>query len=512
MKVIKILTIILLIVLISLVGFCGVFTQVQNRMEDQVKDYSLAIDLNGARVLRLQANTDSEEVIKDADGNEVELEEELTDEQLQERGYTKETVFNNSEDVMNIDNYNKAKSIIEKRIEKYNDSGINVYDFCDYEIAVEESTGDILVKLPENTYTDDVIEEITTTGKFELLDKDTKEVLLNNDDIKEARVMYNNSTGSGTTVYLEIDFTKEGTKKLEELSSTTYATKSTDDTEAESDENTTNSTESAENTTSENTENTTSEDTENTESTEEEQKEVVMQIDGTDIMTTSFDEPIRTGIMTLSVGTATTDIETLNSNVQNASRIANVLTTGNLPIQYDLNDNKYVQSDITIDMIKYAVIAVLAIVILGIIVWLFRFKLNGLLAGFSYIGLIAGLLLIIRYTNVMISLQGLLGIAVILVLNYVFINKFLSKINKNKDKNNKNRITKEMVTIAEKETYKDFFIKIIPICIVTVTFALVQWIPISSFGMIMFWGLVLIAVYNYFITGSLLKIKVEKKK
>lgn len=504
MKVIKILTIILLIVLISLVEFCGVFTQVQNRMENQVKDYSLAIDLNGARVLRLQANTDSQEVIKDADGNEVELEEELTDEQLQERGYTKEKVFNNSEEVMNIDNYNKAKSIIEKRIEKYNDSGINVYDFCDYEINVEESTGDILIQLPENTYTDDIIEEITTTGKFELLDKDTKDVLLNNDDIKEAKVMYNNSTRSGTSVYLEIDFTKEGTKKLEDLSSTTYATKSTDDTDTESNENTTNSAENDENTTSENT---TSEGEENTESTEEEQKEVVMQIDGTDIMTTSFDEPIRTGIMTLSVGNATTDIEMLNSSVQNASRIANVLSTGNLPIQYDLNDNKYVQSDITTDMIKYAVIVVLAIVILGIIVWLFRFKLNGLLAGFSYIGLIAGLLLIIRYTNVMISLQGLLGIAVILVLNYVFINKFLSKINKDK-----NKITKEMVTIAQKETYIEFFIKIIPICIVTVIFALVQWIPISSFGMIMFWGLVLIAVYNYFITGSLLKIKVEKKK
>lgn len=504
MKVIKILTIILLIVLISLVGFCGVFTQVQNRMENQVKDYSLAIDLNGARVLRLQANTDSQEVIKDADGNEVELEEELTDEQLQEKGYTKEKVFNNSEEVMNIDNYNKAKSIIEKRIEKYNDSGINVYDFCDYEINVEESTGDILIQLPENTYTDDIIEEITTTGKFELLDKDTKDVLLNNNDIKEAKVMYNNSTRSGTSVYLEIDFTKEGTKKLEDLSSTTYATKSTDDTDTESNENTTNSAENDENTTSENT---TSEGEENTESTEEEQKEVVMQIDGTDIMTTSFDEPIRTGIMTLSVGNATTDIEMLNSSVQNASRIANVLSTGNLPIQYDLNDNKYVQSDITTDMIKYAVIVVLAIVILGIIVWLFRFKLNGLLAGFSYIGLIAGLLLIIRYTNVMISLQGLLGIAVILVLNYVFINKFLSKINKDK-----NKITKEMVTIAQKETYIEFFIKIIPICIVTVIFALVQWIPISSFGMIMFWGLVLIAVYNYFITGSLLKIKVEKKK
>ena len=59
---------------------------------------------------------------------------------------------------------------------------------------------------------------------------------------------------------------------------------------------------------------------------------------------------------------------------------------------------------------------------------------------------------------------------------------------------------------AMKETFKDFFIKMIPICIMAITFCFIKWIPISSFGMIMFWGLLLIAVYNPIITLYLLKI------
>ena len=56
-------------------------------------------------------------------------------------------------------------------------------------------------------------------------------------------------------------------------------------------------------------------------------------------------------------------------------------------------------------------------------------------------------------------------------------------------------------------TYKEFFIKIIPIIILVITFCFIKWTPISSFGMVMFWGIALIAAYNSIVTNSLLKIK-----
>ena len=78
MKKIKIITMIVLIILITMVSFFGVYTQVQNRMENQVRDYALDMDLGGARYVRLAVNTGSTDIIKDAEGNEVQTEEEET--------------------------------------------------------------------------------------------------------------------------------------------------------------------------------------------------------------------------------------------------------------------------------------------------------------------------------------------------------------------------------------------------------------------------------------------------
>ena len=204
MKKVKIITMIVLIILITMVSFFGVYTQVQNRMENQVRDYALDMDLDGARYVRLSVNKESTEVIKDADGNEVETDEEMTDEQLAENGYTKESVPNNSEDVLTVENYEKSKEIISKRLE--------TQKVGEYEISLDNETGDILVQIPENEYTDNFVSNMNTVGKFEIIDADTKEVLMDNNDIKLVNVMYgsNSSTSSsGTTVYLNIEFNKQ---------------------------------------------------------------------------------------------------------------------------------------------------------------------------------------------------------------------------------------------------------------------------------------------------------------
>lgn len=62
------------------------------------------------------------------------------------------------------------------------------------------------------------------------------------------------------------------------------------------------------------------------------------------------------------------------------------------------------------------------------------------------------------------------------------------------------------------EVYKEFFLKIIPVIILAITFCFITWTPISSFGMVIFWGLVLLAIYNSIVTNSLLKINEGKDK
>ena len=67
-----------------------------------------------------------------------------------------------------------------------------------------------------------------------------------------------------------------------------------------------------------------------------------------------------------------------------------------------------------------------------------------------------------------------------------------------------------LVNEAVKSTYKNIYLKLVPVGILTIVFCLSKWESLSSFGMIMFWGLVLIAVYNIVVTKTLLKLKESK--
>ena len=480
MRKIKILTITLIIVLITMVAFFGIYTHVQNRMENQVKDYSYAMDLDGSRTIRLKVSDENKTTIKDAEGKEVEDSENLTDEQIAQNGYTKEETPYNSEEVKTVENYKKSKEILEKRFQELH--------VDNYIIKLDEETGDILIEITENDNTDSIVSNLGTTGKFEIVDTETQEVLMDNNDIKLANVMYGSDSGSmtssGTAVYLNIEFTKDGAKKLEDISNNYVKTEDT-------------------NTTSENTtaNETSTEDTTTEETTE---KTITMKIDDEEIMTTSFDEPLRTGKLQLSIGSGTTDTDTLRDYINQANNMAVVLDTGNMPIKYNVDTNEYIKSDITQNELQIVQYAIIGIVALALIVLIIRYKTLGILGTISYIGLASILLLIIRYANVVLSMEGIFGIAIVLILNYIFVNKFLSKL-----KENRKDLKKEQVIQANKETYKEFFIKIIPIIIMVVTFCFIQWVPISSFGMVMIWGIALIAAYNVIITNNLLKLKAK---
>ena len=491
MKKIKLLTITLAIILVTAVAFFGVYIPVQNRMEDKVEGYSYAMDLKGGRNIRLIVDTSNKTEVKDSEGNEVEDADNLTDEEITQNGYTKEEVPTNSQDVLTYDNYKKSKEIIEKRLSKL---GVD-----NYIVKLDDKTGDILIEIPENDNTDSVISNIGTTGKFEIVDSKTKEVLMDNNDIKSARVMYgsNNTstTSAGTTVYLEIEFNKDGAQKLENISNDYKKQNTTNET------NTTNVTN--ETNTTENTNTTNETNTDSTESTEE-QKEITMLIDDEEIMTTSFDETLETGKLQLSIGSATTDQKTLQNYINQASSMAVVLDNGNMPVAYTVDENKYIISDITQNELNIVLYVMVGLVAIALIVLIIRYKTNGLALAISYVGLASIFLLLIRYANVVLSIEGIFGIAMVLILNYIFSNKLLVKLKKEKD------VGKETVNKQLKETYKEFFIRIIPICIAVITFCFITWEPISSFGMIMFWGIALIAVYNSIVTNLFLKIKAGK--
>lgn len=460
MKTVKILTITLLVILISMISFVGIYQKNKNKMENKVKDYSYSMSLNGARTIKLKVNTES------------------TDD-----------VPNNSEEVLTAENYKKSKEVIEKRLNKMNVE--------EYTTSVNGTTGEITIQIPEqNSQTDTIIGNLNTVGKFEILDSETKEVLLNNDDIKSSEVLYN-TTNSGTSVYLQIEFNKNGKDKLKNISQTYVSVNNT----------TNNTTENnvAKNTTSETENEATNTTTEGSSDTATTEKKITMKIDDQEIMSTSFDEPITTGKIQLSVGSATTDKTTLQNYVDQAQSVATTLDTGKLPVKYDLEKNQYILPKLTTqDLIKVE-IAIAIIAVVGIIILIVKHKLNGLLAGIAYVGLSAVYMLVVRYTNVTISIESIAGIIIVLILNYIFTTMFLNKIEElNKEK------AENVMKKATGATYKKFYLRIIPICIMAIAFSFIKWVTISSFGMITFWGIVIIAIYNAIITRYLLKANVER--
>lgn len=500
----KIITIILLIILIAMVAFVGVYVQVQNRMENNVEGYEYAMDISGSRKVVLKLSEETEEVVKDSEGNVI---EDATDDEITENGYTTEEVSVNDAESLTAENYNKAKEIIENRLDKLSAGN--------YRVGVNEETGEIQVELTENDETDSIVSNLTTIGKFEIVDTETEEVLLTNDDIKTSNVQ-RSSTTSGTSIYLTIEFNNEGKQKLEEITNT-YVPQSSDDTdsadeetEETSDETTEETTDTEETTedaeTSEETESTEEDTSDDTDSSESEttEKTITMKIDDEEVMSTSFDEPITDGIMYLTVGSSTTDSSTLQDNIDSALQMATVLSFSSLPLEYETSTNTYIQSSITretLDTIK-TVVAIIGAVAFVIVI--FKYKSNGILATFAYVGMASLFLLVIRYANVVLSIEGIVAVIAILLINYIYTIKILRSLKKIKE--DKKADSKHTINLA----IKDISVKLIPLYILAIVFCFAGWVPSSSFGMVMFWGVTLAVLYNLTITKSLLKYSVNK--
>lgn len=436
---------ILVIVLVCAISFGGIYVQSKGRMNNIIPDYSIGMDLEGSRKLGVIVDDTVNEVIYDKDGNVVTEEGEGTT--------TKEEPVN-PEEVLTKENFEKSKEIINKRLQLLN--------VPDYTIGVNEENGSIMVDMLDYSDTDTVAQYMYLPGKFEITDPDGN-VLLDNSHIDQATVKYGyvSSNSNATTVFLSIQFNKEGTEKLKEISNTYI--KSVDE---EGNDNS---------------------------------KKVTISIDGTTLVESAFEQENSTGELQLSIGQASTSSADINEYIRQASNLAVLLNSGVMPITYVLDVNRFVYSEIPQELIYVAAAVVGIIILVTLIVMIIKYKKNGFLAAIAFIGYIACLLLAIRYTNVMITLDGLVAIVLSIIINFIFIFYLLSLIKENyKDKE---RI--EVEVDFQKALTRMLFI-LVPLIIVTVILCFANWLPLYSFGMVMFWGIITLLIYNIVITRTLL--------
>lgn len=242
------LIVILLIVLICAISFLGIYKKNLNKWENMLPDYTFSKELGEARTFGFEVSTATKEVdlpkeeaseestpdatttptssteTTETDGAVITPENEgenLTapEEESSAEPTTTQVPVNNQED-LNAKNYNKVKSIIDKRLK---DFGIN-----DEVVTVDTTTGKLSIIVPQSRMTDYSVALITTQGKVEIIDYDTKEVLISNDKISKATAGYNRSSSSTTTsansesydLGINLEFNGEGKKKLDEISKT----------------------------------------------------------------------------------------------------------------------------------------------------------------------------------------------------------------------------------------------------------------------------------------------------
>ena len=485
----KLITEIIAIVVICLISFVGIYKEQANKMKNQVKSYDFGKDLSGYRELVFKVS-DATEVL-DSSGKVVGNTDSYTDSAIESNSYQKTENKINAEQDLTEENYEKAKSIIQTRLKT-----LNVED---YNISVNKENGTIYLQLPENSETDHTVSNILQVAKFEIKDsEDTSKVFLTNDDVKKVSTVYN-TTSSGTTVYLEFRFNKTGKNVLGEISEGDYATKenttsnSTENTNS-TDENNTNENNTNENTNTENSENsdenTDSEDT----SKNETQKKIILSVDNNDMITTSFDTKIEDGVIDLSMNKATTDQDSISDSLQSASTIAAVINSGKMPLTYKIAENNYINSDITKTDLSKVIYFVIIVSVIALAILVIKYKLRGLIASIAFVGFAGLYLLLVRYTNVTVTLESICALAIVLAINYLITYKLLSI------KETDNEIKSKLYV----KEFKAIMVKSIPIFIIAVVFAFIKWTKISTFGMFIFWGLLLSLIYNYVITRDML--------
>ena len=460
MKKIKVISKVIAIIIIILIGFVGVYLPWKNpvNMNNEIKDFSLGKDFTGYREIIL--NISEANKVLDSNKKVIGDTDSYDDETINSNKYTKSDEKVNSSESLNTENYEKSKAIIEKRL--------NAMGVREYNLSMDKETGKIYIQIPENSTTDRVVSNITEIGSVELKDsKDASKVFLTSDNLKEAKVMYG-STNTGTSVYLEMQFDNDGKKVLKDLSENEY--KKIEETEN-----------------SENEEETEKADDKKEE--KEEQKEVTIYMSGSEVTSTSFEETVTDGKISLRMGQATTDSSSLQDTINSAQMVANLLNNGVMPLKYKVIENRYIESEIKTSTIRNILIVTGVIFVALLILMVIKYKKRGILAALCYIAFTSMYLILLRLFNVTIAMEGFVGGVIILVLNYL-INLKLIKIEHN-----------------NKEYYKEYLdviMKLIPVFVLSIIFVFIPTTALSSIGMVMFWGIMLILLYNMTITKHIL--------
>lgn len=468
-KLFKIITIVLLIIAVSLISFVGVFRSKLNFKENLIPEFKYGMELDGNREFKFILDTavQDKEIYVDENGNykgSVVEKEESTDSgisldatvedtssdvvaeaEVDKLPYSTETrtIKANEDSVLNKNAYEETKNIIQKRLESA--------QIPEYNLRLNTITGDLILEVPQDDHTEEAYNLAFEQGKLEIIDSETGVVLLDNSHVKGAKALY--TANENYQAFLEIDFNEEGSKILYDISK--EYVQSTDETGATTTKN------------------------------------VELKLDDSTLLTTYFGEELNQGVLQITMGNPTTDYSTFLESYETAEEFSQIVNFGKTPNKLAILSDNFIQSKITDNTVLCAKIAFAVIILVVSIVLIIKYKLDGLLGAIASVGYVAVTMLVIRYTNVTITLNSVIAVLAITAINYAFIFNFLNKKKTDSPKH------------AFLEVIKKLNVDLIPLWVVAIIFTFMTHIAISSVGMILFWGLFIHCIYSFVVTRTL---------
>ena len=453
------LIVVLLIVLVSLISFLGIHKRNLNTWKSILPDYQFSKELSEIRTFEFSVDTSTKDKSSDentaenttgnttenatntvAEGTTENTDNTANTTDTNSTNTTAEQVPVNDPAVLTKENYLKTKKIVENRLK---DFGI-----ADAEVTVNENNGKLAVSVPYEGTTDYSAALASQKGKIEIIDSETKEVLMDRSMIKKASAYYqqanNNDSATATTddtvsynLGVKLTFTSEGQKKLNELSKTYIET---------TDEN-----------------------------GETSQKTITVQIDGEDKYITYFtpDGEYTELAIPLYRSVSADDMDTFNSDYKDCFVTQTILNNDEFPITYKLTSGSFIESDLGENFVKGLSIAGIVLLAIVIVLTIVKNKKDGFCASIIEIGYIAILLLIIRAASVSLTLSGILTIAIMAIVNYFLLLTFM----------------KTEKAIDKLEKFGNFILTIIPFIITIVVFALGKEVNTQSIGSVGIWGI-----------------------
>lgn len=445
----KLILAILVIILLCIVSLGGIYAKDKNVMKNVLPNYILGMDLDTNTIIKL-------DVVKNEGNSSENTQEESNETEKNSESENSENAENNTEknnsengqaqNIYTVENFKQSKKIIEKRLKNA--------DINQYTLRLDEQSGTIIMEVPDDT-NNETLQNIFVVGKTEIKISENNEVIGDHNSISNITTAIDDSYvnyGIGSFVKLDIEFSKDAVKKFEEIKNNYIIP--TDEEGKQTENN------------------------------------IVIAIDGSAICSmteTEFLETAVKGSLPLKLGDYTNDKTTLNNTLKEADNIKNIIQSGNLPITYSVNYTNDIHSNIS----EIGIISVFAVILIIMLVYLvLKYKLKGILAELDILGFGALLLLVLRYTNVEISIASIVSIATMLILQFIYSVKLLDN----------EKISSKIFT---EETIK-FTKMLIPAFIMSVVIAFANILEISGFGMILFWGIILFEIFNNIITRAIL--------